>query len=223
MPLLVDETHLQLWWRADAGVPSGTGGYWADQSGKANHGYQPSGAKAPVLAHNAVNGLPAMRFDGEADTVLFTRRLTTVGTVLWVVKESSSAGTVWRSLLGDASTAPFTGGNGTAATQTAPEVAGSIWHPTSYVSSDVANGRLQLDGLPVDGRKTPRPREMAVVSWTSARDQAPLYADRFGEAVYTSPWKGDLAELIVYDRVLSAAEVKQIEDYLNARYRLFVR
>ena len=51
VPLLVDETHLQLWWRADAGVPSGTGGYWADQSGKANHGYQPSGAKAPVLAH----------------------------------------------------------------------------------------------------------------------------------------------------------------------------
>jgi hypothetical protein len=222
VPLVVDEAHLQLWWRADAGVPSGTGGYWADQSGKANHGYQPSGAKVPVLVANAVNGLPAMRFDGAADTVLFTRRLTTVGTVFWVVKESSVAGTLARSLLGDGSYGTFAGGTGQAATQTTPEVAGALWY-AGYASADVVNGRTQVNGLPVDGKTTPRPRQMSVVSWVSARDQTLLYADRFGAALYTSPWQGDLAELIVYDRTLSAAEVKQIEDYLNGRYRLFVR
>jgi hypothetical protein len=73
----------------------------------------------------------------------------------------------------------------------------------------------------VDATATPRPRQVSVVSWVTAG--AGMWADRFGEALYTNPWQGDLAELIVYDRALDTAEVRQIEDFLNARYRLFVR
>jgi hypothetical protein len=170
-----------------------------------------------------VSGLPAMRFDGTGDTVMFTRPLDKVGTVFWVVREAAAAGTAKRSLLGDGASSNFTGGDGTPATATSPEVPGTIWHPTGWIVWNVVNGPLQLNGLPVNGRTTPRPRQMAILSWVSAQDQAAVYADRFGEAQQPSPWQGDLAELIVYDRTLSAAEVKQIEDYLNARYRLFVR
>ena len=49
-------------------------------------------------------------------------------------------------------------------------------------------------------------------------------ADRFSsDRVYGRYWWGDLAELVVYDRALSAAEVRQVEDYLNGRYRIFLR
>jgi len=69
-----------------------------------------------------------------------------------------------------------------------------------------------------------------VISWvTSGNDVA--YAWRFGQAKVgqAAPestdtfWHGDLAELIVYDRALTPAEVVAVEDYLNARYHLFVR
>ena len=93
---------LRLWWRADAGVPSGEGDYWADQSGQGNHGTQTNGAAVPRLVPNVANGLPVMRFDG-GDTVRFTTRLTTIRTVFWVVStaEVAAGRTASRSLLGD--------------------------------------------------------------------------------------------------------------------------
>ncbi len=48
-------------------------------------------------------------------------------------------------------------------------------------------------------------------------------ANRFGAAAWSTPWHGELAELIIYDRALSEDEVRQVEDYLNARYQLFIR
>jgi hypothetical protein len=35
---------------------------------------------------------------------------------------------------------------------------------------------------------------------------------------YDEPWQGDIAEIIVYGRVLTDAERMQIEDYLAAKY-----
>jgi hypothetical protein len=164
-----------------------------------------------------VNGLPAMRFDGGADAVSFTTGLSAVRTVLWVLRESETAGIVSRSLLGHGSWT-FYGGVGTAAGATTPEVPGALWG--SNASGYVTGGQTRVNGVPVDGLKTPRPRSMAVVSLVTT---GAVSADKFGASSGSSPWSGDLAELIVYDRALSAAEVTQVEDYLNARYRLFVR
>jgi len=50
-----------------------------------------------------------------------------------------------------------------------------------------------------------------------------VFAEKFGASYNSSPWLGDLAELIVYKRDLTAAERRQVEDYLNAKYRLFIR
>jgi hypothetical protein len=210
------QANLRLWWRADAGVPSGTGSFWADQSGRGNDGWQTSGAATPVLVPNAVNGLPVLRFDGTTDEVRFTTRLlSAVRTVFWVVKEAGPTGATTRSLLSDSTYYHFHGGTGV----DEPESPGPLW--SGYAAGDVRNGRTQMNGVPVDGTVTPRPRQMAVLSWVTA--SGGQTADRFGAGSSTSPWRGDLAELIAYDRALSADEVRQIEDYLNARYRLFVR
>ena len=63
---------------------------------------------------------------------------------------------------------------------------------------------------------------MSVISWVAARAGAALPADRFGTAVYTAPWNGDLAELIVYDRPLTPGERQSVEDYLARKYRPYV-
>src|SRR6185503_1299146 len=81
----------------------------------------------------------------------------------------------------------------------------------------VVNGQTWLNGLPVNGTATPRPRTMAVVSLVTT---GPVTANNFGRALSQSNWWGDLAELIVYDRVLPAAERRAVEDYLLVKYRL---
>jgi hypothetical protein len=47
-----------------------------------------------------------------------------------------------------------------------------------------------------------------------------LYASQFSadRSSLNTSWHGDLAELIIYNRSLSASERQQVEDYLNSRY-----
>jgi hypothetical protein len=202
---------LQLWLRADAGVPGVGGDFWEDQSGQNNHARQVDGAKMARLIPNVVNALPALHFDG-GDGVVFTNRLADVETVFWVVRTTETATGVnaRRSLLADAGTNTFLGGFGSP---------GSIWDAGSS-STQVRLGQTWLNGLLVPGTTTPRPQAMSVISLVTSGS---VGAVQFGEAPNSSPWLGDLAELIVYDRALSTVEVRAVEDYLNAKYRFFVR
>lgn len=56
-----------VWFKADAGVTgSGTVTGWADQSGNNYNASVVSGANGPALVANAINGKPALRFNGNA-------------------------------------------------------------------------------------------------------------------------------------------------------------
>ena len=77
------------------------------------------------------------------------------------------------------------------------------------------DGLTAVNGVVVPGTTTPRPTSLSVVSLVTAGNMA---AQKFGEAYSSSPWLGDLAELIVYDRALGAPERKEVEDYLLAKY-----
>ncbi len=207
---------LKLWLRADAGVPSGFGDFWADQSGQGNNAFQTNGASVPRLVTNALNGLPVMRFDGN-DSVNFTTRLTTIRTVFWVVKTAEVAGgpNLIRSLLGDAAlgTREFLGGAGSP---------GTLWHGSCCENfSFVVNGQTRVNGLPVDGRLVTRPQAMSVVSVVTTGDTR---ASDFGAtgSGSGSPWLGDLAELIVYEAAVSDGDRKKVEQYLGARYGITV-
>jgi len=65
---------LQLWLRADAGVDTlnGTVNRWHDQSGSGNDAIQASASRQPVLVAGALNGKPAVSFDGVNDKLGFT-------------------------------------------------------------------------------------------------------------------------------------------------------
>jgi hypothetical protein len=201
-----------MWLRADAGLPSGAGDFWADQSGTGNHGYQVMSGATAKLGQDSVSGLPALTFDGSDDFFSFTappagQQLT----VFWVVGESTAATrSVRRSLLGDAGNNTFLGG---------PGAPGIIWD--SAASSLVRSGQTRVDGAPVPESER-RPRKLSVVSLVTAPTTGSIRADRFGTANLSAGWYGDLAELIVYDTALSAEDRLAIERYLGARYGIAV-
>ena len=150
-----------------------------------------------------------MRFDGTDDWLQWASRVTTIRTVFWVVRETPGISNSYRHLLGDSSGYPFSSG-----------AAHQIWS-TNYASTYVTGGQTRLNGLVVNGTTTNRPTDPAIIGVSTS---GPVSADRFsGEAGTTSyRWHGDLAELVVYDRVLSDSERQQVEQYLGARHGITV-
>ena len=65
---------LQMWLRADAGVDTvlGTVRRWHDQSGNGNDAIQADASRQPIVLPNALNGKPAISFDGVNDKLGFT-------------------------------------------------------------------------------------------------------------------------------------------------------
>jgi len=194
---------LQLWLRADAGVPTGYGDLWEDQSGNHNDARQTYSGAISRVVPDVANGLPALHFDG-GDAVNFTNRLTNIRTVFWVIREDATAPDEYHFMLHDCCTGDFHGGY--------PR---TMWY--TGASANVRNGQTWVNGVPVDGTVTNRPRTMSVVSLVTT---APVSADRFGSGnVINRGWWGDLAELVIYDRPLSMTERKAVEDYLQNKYR----
>src|SRR4029077_12508120 len=91
---------------------------------------------------------------------------------------------------------------------------GPIWY--SGVPAVVGDGQTYLNGVPVNGKATPRPRTLSVMSLVLTGNNS---ADQFGRDVNGNfPWWGDLAELAIYDRRLSDVERKAVEDYFRIKY-----
>jgi hypothetical protein len=204
LPLLIP--GLNLWVKADEGVAGdGTSIFeWADQSGNANHLVQSVVANQPQLVTGEANGLPIVRFDGAGDWLAFTTRLTTIRTVFWVIRASPSATPGYRFLLGDASSYDFCSGETT-----------KLWSGT-YASPLVRNGETRLNGAPENGLTADRPAALSVISLVTTGN---VRADAMSrDRTLGRSWWGDLAELLIYDRPLTAAEVRQIEEYLAGRY-----
>jgi hypothetical protein len=197
-------TGLALWVRADAGLEGGGTSLWADQGPTRNSLVQPAPTMSPTVALDEASRMPVLRFDGVDDTLLFTRRLTGIRTVFWVIRRSAAMTPDHRFLLGDSSVYHFHSG----ATM-------KLWSG-SFTSVAIRNGQTRLDGVPVNGVTTDRPLDMSVISLVTADD---VTADAFSrDRTNNRSWWGDLAELVIYERELSPAELQSLEVYLAGRY-----
>ena len=201
---------LALWVRGDIGLETDTAGRltaWRDRSGRGNDLVQVTPSQQPLVVPAAANGLPAVRFDGIDDELPFTTRLdATIRTVFAVVWEDEDAAVLGRTLLGDATTADFYGG------------APNWWsYSPPYVSTSayIVNGQTWVNGVAVNGRFTPRPKLPSVLCVEAT---AGVTASLLGGGFVSNRWQGHVAELVVYDRPLSAFERKSVEDYLALRY-----
>jgi hypothetical protein len=221
---------LQLWLRADAGITAGAGGAvtgWADQSGNANDAVQFDEAWAPIRVENAANGLPVLRFDGVDDflEVFDSDSLSIAGdiTSFFIVNFSNFGGfrAVWGKTVNnlpgptDYYTVPDSGvprlyrGDGTASSlgfvDGAPLRAGSYL----LVGFDSASGQ-------VTHYLGAQPTRSGTIAASLADGDTSLYIGTRGD--FFTKLQGDLAELVIYDRALSAEERAQVVDYLATRY-----
>ena len=123
--------------------------------------------------------------------------------------EVTGGGSANRSLLGDDAVAyAWRGGYGSP---------GTIWDGSA--SAPVREGQTWVNGRMVDPASERRPQALSVVSIVTTGG---MPAQKFGAAYSSSPWLGDLAELLVYDRPLTPGERQAVEDYLVRTYRPYV-
>jgi len=235
---------MQLWLKADSlSLSNGAGvSSWLDSSSNNRAAEQTSGANQPTFVANAINGLPVVRLDGSDDEMLINAsaggsRITWSGlgigssgmTVIGVVDttpfNTSYDGAL---LLGDENGmigVEALQSNGfddirlyrhAGSTQTGPLPSG--FFIPEYTGSNMApsgsNTRtVRLDGGSIVGSTSSN-------SSFSIAELMSLGTDVTGNVPRHTNYFGDIAELLVYDRVLSEEELQLVGAYLEEKYAL---
>jgi methionine-rich copper-binding protein CopC len=200
-------TGLALWLDASqlTGLSDGaTLNTWNEMSGLGNHATRTAGA--PTYETNELNARPVVRFPVGNGASFSFPRMTNIRTVFWVMKQQNPG--ELRFLLGDTSAYHFHRGI---------ESPSTIWHSV-HTSTNIRNGTTSLNGLAVNGTTTPLPGgwHLLSVTTTDVVTASTLSSDR----TFNRSWEGDIAEVLVYNKTLSAVEIEQVGSYLTAKYGL---
>lgn len=200
---------LVLWLQADAltgladGAPVAT---WPDRSGAGNHATQAVASKQPTFRGVVVNGLPAVSYDATDDGMATAADPGAPVTI--VVVYASRAGATGYAVNGGFSffMGPYVGRyrNYTGKYATGPKVTAGRWLAQTLRQS-AALAELFIDGT-------------FQVSTTKTSNPGPLKLAR--EGPYGSILDGWIAEVIVYDRALTDAELADVHVWLEDRYSL---
>jgi hypothetical protein len=163
-------------------------------------------ARQPVRATDPLSGLPVLRFDGLDDWLSF-QLLNDARTVFVVAREDAHATSSFRSVLGETATTDFTRGGDRVL----------YFHPHSAFAGEDAIAHV--NGSAVNPTAARWPESLCLVTSVAARRlQASLIgSDRF---VADRNWHGDIGEVLVYNRRLSASEIDAVESWLMAKWAL---
>lgn len=222
---------LYAWYKADSlGLGDGAAvTSWADSSGNGLTLTQATGANQPIFHTAGVNGLPAVTFDGVNDflataattspttgvTVMVLLKPTAVDTTghtvlchhaaaTWTapfaahIMRLSGATQQWEAFVEDATLAANRA-------QETPVAAAGAWQVMEFVY-DQSGAALHRNG--VLAAYTPRSGAL------TARTQ-PLWVGQ--DMSLTEPFKGDIAEILIYAGALSTTDRVALERYLMAR------
>lgn len=222
---------LLLWLRADAGVKTAdaAGGValWTDQSPSGNTASQPAPAAQPLLVPNAAGVRPAVRFDGKEDFFVLPQGFGDFksGLSAFVVVRPSAGGAWTRFLdldkgpacdnivFGRKDTAESLGfwiyANG--------QTKGKVEAPGAVVADQLQAFSVILAG---QGRATLYKNGQPV---GTGQTSVPLNVTRapngIGKSNSGDPFfKGDLFEVLLFNRTLGDAERAYIDGYLNSKY-----
>lgn len=220
--------NLKLWLdAADTGtITIETGvSQWDDKSGQGNDVTQGTGSLQPTTNTNTINNLNVINFSGDtlgiADnaslsitndmTVIAVLRTETTGTEQnYVSKEDGGnrsyrfridnvADKLWALVSDDGSSAEVVLGNSTVPLNTAffATTVVSLGNEVSFFQNGVA------DGTPA-------------ITSTVIKDNDRDFT--IGSKGGTENFDGDIAEVIIYDRAVTAAERQQVENYLSNKW-----
>ncbi len=216
----VNIAGLQLWLRADAGVPaSGSLASWTDLSGNGNNAAQASAGAQPQVVAGQINGLPVVRFNGSQYLDLPNiMQNAQGGEIIAVAKLASQPAdlfnTLWTfgtsgygsSFIGQFHYDDF-GTNDTA----------SIGDPSAVTQYFIYNTSM--------GGGVSTYRYNGIQTWTRSGLVTSFSAFPVIGSYNQNPvlgvgslFSGDFAEILVYNRVLTDAERQAIVNYLGTRY-----
>ncbi len=206
---------------------------WQDLSGTGSHAEAFPG-EAPVVVANAINGRPALSFDGVDDYFSVTSGLDdfTSGLTLYVVARTTVLQQGFKLLaLGNGAGNDMivlgrAGGSSGLQYFTSDDRGAVGWFNTG---SALTAGDIALYSVRQGGGGTGDPvtavveRDLDVVG--SGRVFVPTVTARTGSLIGRSFWnegmfQGQLAEVVLYDRSLSDAERAEVEAYLDDKYSL---
>ena len=226
----VPTSGLSLWLRADSGVTAGADGKvssWAVEGStvKATAGLPET---RPALAQNAIGGKPAVHFDGGTNILEANLNIDPAAspqlTVISVFTSDTDAPTPPRKLYGaddggydraaglDNRADPFNytvfGGNA--------DVIGifKLAANTPYLTVDSYDQTKKMLNVWVNGAPAKQNQQ---IDHGASLDK--FYIGGTG-TVYHEPWLGNVAEMLVYRRILTDDERKKVEDYLAGKYGL---
>lgn len=221
-----DIPGITLWLDANQGITDAGGGAvsgWADQSGNSYHVYQENAAGRPVISSSWKNGFPAVYFTGDelinsgtniltagaAATIFFVGESTNVNGGSFFTRRRTST---YQSAMFYLDTYLNGDGVGAANVNTPDGLSALITTPFysthKYLGTGVGNVSASLSGvdlnITVDGNgQTTETGNTGFIIGNNSAGQT---------------WPGYIAEVIVYDSVLSAENISLIEAYLVGKY-----
>lgn len=199
---------------------------WTDRSGTARHATQSTLSLRPTYRSAGINGRPSLRFDGIDDHLRIGTALlsgSTPRTVVFVIRPTA-VGNRGVIDLGDGRA------NG-AAFMVTPEYGVRVMGG-NRLFQQAASGAAEIGVVTLAGATTATIAAhvngvaLAVGSTGSmAINTAGLASIGTFTAIPTNKhnFAGDIAEILVYNRVLSAAEIDTMERYLSAKYSIAVQ
>jgi hypothetical protein len=237
-PTLLPVTDgLQLWLDAGTGTSTGTGDalvQWADQSGNANNAAQLIESMAPILVAGALNGLPVARFDGVDDfmDVADSDGLSITGDIstFYVIRFTDFANfrAVWGKTAGTGGNQPapndlyalpaptpgfprFFRGNGVSGAQ-------SVTGIRPYPVNDFIVAGVNVIGTSATHYFSGTANGSATITAATADGNTALKIGSRQDGV--TRMKGEIAEVLIYNRGLSASERTAVQRYLAEKYAL---
>jgi PKD repeat protein len=204
-----DISGLIFWIRADSGVVNNGNAIDTifDLSGKDNIIYQTSSFKQPSIIDSvlSLNFHPVINFDGTDDYLLLMNELNTVRTLFLVLREKNGSIPNYRPILGHSIFYHFHRGDD----------GKTMWGGST--SNYIKQGETRLNSVLIDGVQVNVPTKYSIISIITDGNVAVdnISQDRsFTDRV----WDGDIAEIIIYDTILTPTQQQQVEQYLSLKY-----
>jgi hypothetical protein len=221
--------NLMLWLKADAVTGSGPMGLssWNDSSGNNNNAYQGITSDRPLWIPNALNGRPAVNFDGVSDFLFLPSGFNNFSTGMstFIVARPSAARRYARfyevgapqgqnrivfyrqSGPGDSGTG-FSYAAGVATTSADNVLALNQWQTLEVLHAADRSVALLKDGI------------RQGISILDLPQNVNRSSNLIGKTAYGDEdlYQGDIAEILLYNTALSASQLSSVENYLAAKY-----
>lgn len=222
------------WYRANLGITkdgSNKVSIWADQSGNGHHANQETGANQPLWQDAQINGHPSIQFDGLAyfmscdglanhlagndiphSVVVVARSVDGSYFMENFLGFADSAGTgkvVYGSLFGSGVLQTSrVDDTGASANQGGAIATGNAWKLYEFLFKSNTLSTINLNTVLEDSRT----RNVGTIT---------LDTGYIGREEGNTFWAGKIAEIIVYDHVLSTTELTALRNALNAEYIMY--